>query len=224
MAKTKKAAAAKKAAPASTKADAKTDPKVLAKLEPIAHEINVRFEKASKLDGQADDHRLAAALKLAEAKKLCETNKIKFSEWAEKHVKEQAYETIRKLAAVGSASNPKKALEDLRNKNAAANRKHRESRKEQQRAAPAAETREEASEELPQIPAPLSGVEAVKAAFDLLLASEKMAFLEYAAEQVGAKIDVGFDAKHPFVAAAAAESGEEIPEIPPALRRKRAAA
>ena len=57
------------------------------KLSPLANEINVRFEKASKLDGQADDHRLAAALRLNEAKQLCAASGIRFREWVEKEVK-----------------------------------------------------------------------------------------------------------------------------------------
>lgn len=99
------------------------------KLTPLANEINVRFEKASKLDGQADDHRLAAALRLNEAKQLCAASGIRFREWVESHVKEQSWETVRKLAVVGGAPNPQIALEDMRGKNKEANKKHREKKK-----------------------------------------------------------------------------------------------
>lgn len=99
------------------------------KLSPLANEINVRFEKASKLDGQADDHRLAAALRLNEAKQLCAASGIRFREWVEKEVKEQSWETVRKLAVVGGAPNPQIALEDMRGKNKEANKKHREKKK-----------------------------------------------------------------------------------------------
>ena len=98
------------------------------KLAPITNEINVRFEKIEKLDGQADDHRLAAALRIEEARKICVASGIKFQEWAEKNLK-QSYETVRKLAAIGKAPNPQLALEDMRNKNRKANQEHRQKKK-----------------------------------------------------------------------------------------------
>ena len=97
-------------------------------LIPIAKEINVRFTKAAKLDGQADDHRLAAAIKLAEAKAKCEADKLNFKKWAEENVK-QSYETVRKLVPVGEADDPKLALEDMRGKNKQANKKLRDKTK-----------------------------------------------------------------------------------------------
>ncbi len=99
------------------------------KLAPIANEINVRFEKIAKLDGQADDHRLAAALRLEEAKKLCGAQGIGFRKWVEDNVKDQSWETVRKLAVVGGSPNPQIALEDMRKKNAAANKAHRAKKK-----------------------------------------------------------------------------------------------
>lgn len=99
--------------------------KAEAKLAPIAHEINVRMEKAAMMDGKADDHRLAAALKFADAKKLCEDAGIKFEEWSKKHVPNQSFETVRQLARVGAADDPKIALADLRKGNAERNRQHR---------------------------------------------------------------------------------------------------
>lgn len=99
------------------------------KLAPIANEINVRFEKIAKLDGQADDHRLTAALRLEEAKKLCAASGIRFRTWVETNVKDQSWETVRKLAIVGGSPNPQLALEDMRRKNANANKQHREKKK-----------------------------------------------------------------------------------------------
>lgn len=83
------------------------------KLPGYAKEINVRFEKAAKLDGQADDHRLAAALQLAEAKKVCAAAGVGFRKWCEENVV-QAYETVRGLVRVGEAPEPAKALADFR--------------------------------------------------------------------------------------------------------------
>jgi hypothetical protein len=99
------------------------------KLTPIANEINVRFEKVAKLDGQADDHRLAAALRLSEAKSICAASGVRFKEWAAANIKEQSWETVRKLASVGGAPNPQIALEDMRGKNREANRQLREKKK-----------------------------------------------------------------------------------------------
>ena len=48
-------------------------------LAPIAKEINVRMEKAGQALDKADDHRLAAALRLSEAQALCQKSGIKFN-------------------------------------------------------------------------------------------------------------------------------------------------
>ena len=56
------------------------------KLGPLANEINVRFEKIAKLDGQADDHRLAAALRLEEAKQFCAANGVPMAAAADPEV------------------------------------------------------------------------------------------------------------------------------------------
>jgi len=100
------------------------------KLAPLSHEINVRFEKIEQLDGKANDHRLAAAINLENAKKLCTASGISFKEWTAANIK-QSYETVRKLAAVGAAPNPQLALEDMRKKNKEANAKLRNKDKAQ---------------------------------------------------------------------------------------------
>lgn len=101
---------------------------LLRKLEPVAKKINVRLEKAAGLDDKAYDHRLAAAIELDGAKKQCETAKINFKKWCEDNVS-QSYGTVKKLAQVGGADDPAKALEDLRHKNKQRNQKLRDSKK-----------------------------------------------------------------------------------------------
>ncbi|HLO75919.1 MAG TPA: hypothetical protein VK196_05620 [Magnetospirillum sp.] len=100
-----------------------------ANLERDAKEINVRLEKAEKLAGQADDHRLAAAILLAAAKERCQEAKIIFQQWCETNVK-QSYETVRKLIPIGVAEGKEKGagkllLSDMRAANALRNKEHR---------------------------------------------------------------------------------------------------
>lgn len=101
------------------------------KTAPIAKEINTRFEKIAKLEGDANDHRLAAALRLAEAEKIVVAAGMKFKDWAETNIKDQGYEAVRKLLYVGRADDPKLALADLRGSNRKAQTKHRETRRVQ---------------------------------------------------------------------------------------------
>ena len=98
------------------------------KLTPLGQLVNARFEKIEQLDGKANDHRLAAALHIEEAKKICTASGVRFKEWAEANIK-QSYETVRKLAAVGASDNPALALRDMREKNKDANAKHRQKSK-----------------------------------------------------------------------------------------------
>ena len=130
-------APAKKPAAKKPAAKKPLDEKVLHKnkvaLEQAAHEINARMERFEKLGSQADDHRLAAALRLADAKKLCRASKIDFGKWVEKNVK-QSYETVRKLLPIGVAESEKagagvKLLADLRKGAAKRNRELRERKK-----------------------------------------------------------------------------------------------
>lgn len=96
-------------------------------LTPIAKDINARFISANKMDGKADDMRLAAALRLAEAKEKCTTHGIGFKKWVEENVTEGGgWENARKLAVIGAAPEPAKALEDMRGKNKKANKKLRD--------------------------------------------------------------------------------------------------
>jgi hypothetical protein len=98
-------------------------------LAPIAKEINVRMEKAGQALDKADDHRLAAALRLSEAQALCQKSGIKFNTWCADHVVEQSARTIRQLVAIGGSAEPAKALADLRSDNKEANKKLRARKK-----------------------------------------------------------------------------------------------
>ena len=78
-------------------------------LDDLAREINVRLQKA-------DDHRLSAALRLAEAKELCAEQNITFKAWVSEHIKFIGYPEATKLAKIGGSDDPAKALEDHRTK------------------------------------------------------------------------------------------------------------
>lgn len=110
-------------------------------LAPLAKEVNVRLEKAAKLESDAQDHRLAAALKLAEAKEICTRAGVSFQKWAEENIKEVngkevGFQTIRKLANIGEAEDPKAALEGARAAQAERAKASRDRKKEGE-AAPA---------------------------------------------------------------------------------------
>lgn len=118
----------------------------LRKLDTEAKEINVRMDKAAKLNRDADDHRLAAALKLAIAKDTCRDAKISFSDWVEAHIN-LGYESVRKLLPIGAAENAeegagKTMLTDMRNANKAANKKSRDKQKADKATGPKAEPAE----------------------------------------------------------------------------------
>ncbi len=104
------------------------DTAVLTTLKPIAKEINVRLEKASKADGLAVDHRVAAALRLAEAKAMCEKHKITFKKWIEANV-DKSYSEVRLLAKAGAESDPATAVALIRSSNAERNKVFREKKK-----------------------------------------------------------------------------------------------
>lgn len=124
MPNTKERAAAKRAA---TEAAAKGAViTALKKLAPIAKEINIRMDKAAKMEDDAYDHRLAAAHRLTEASDICKKTKgVTFKQWCDEHV-EQSYGTCTKLVTIGSAKDPRLALEDHRVKNKLANAALRE--------------------------------------------------------------------------------------------------
>ena len=91
----------------------------LRELAPIAKEINHRISEATKYDGKALDHRLAACLQLASAKAKCKAHKVTFKAWVTENLK-LGYDPARKLATIGEKSDPKAALEYLRKRTALA--------------------------------------------------------------------------------------------------------
>ncbi len=124
MAKAKAKAKARTGAKASEAKAKGRQSQALTSLAPIAKNINVRFDKASKLDQDASDHRLAAAIYLAEASDICAKAKLPFKPWCEENVT-QSYETARKLLYIGQAENPSEAIAESRSGNAKRNKAHR---------------------------------------------------------------------------------------------------
>ena len=138
----KKAAAAAKEKEKKQKEKARFEAATLKALEKDAKDINGRFAVIERSEKKTDDHRLAAAILIASAKERCGEAKINFKAWCEENLRlpprEQdgeprklSYETIRKLAPVGQAENDEEGsgllmLEDMRNRNAEANRAKRE--------------------------------------------------------------------------------------------------
>ena len=159
------------------------------KLEGIKDKINARLEKASVQEGKADDHRLAAAIHLEEARQACKGTSIKFRDWVDKNVS-QSYETVKTLVRIGAAENPKLALEDLRNKSAKANREARARAKKKKPPKVSRETAASSSEEVEpsdeEIPV-RTLLDQVKTAFDGLGARDKLQLIAYAARETGVK-------------------------------------
>lgn len=85
----------------------------LMELEPIARDIAGRVKAIAKAEGKADEHRLAAALRLAEAEKIAAATGIDLKRWVQE-LTPLAWETARKLLAVGKADNPQEALAAMR--------------------------------------------------------------------------------------------------------------
>lgn len=125
---TKKELAAEVAAKAAVEAKEKAKVEADKKLPAIAKEVMTRLEKADKNQGIADDHRLAASLKLAEAKKIAHAAGVAFETWSKENIKEYSFETVRKLALIGGSENPEEALKATRERNRKANLEHRSKR------------------------------------------------------------------------------------------------
>ena len=97
----------------------------------FAQEINVRYEKAHKLDVDADDHRVAAALQLVKVSdKLKEMRKAKiastptFEQWVKKNLHEpddpklaMSYSKATKLLMIGRAPDPLEKIQAMRDGN-----------------------------------------------------------------------------------------------------------
>lgn len=237
------------------------DTATLRRLDGKAKVINVRFEKAAQMEGKADDHRLAAAIELANVKETCTGSKINFKKWVEEHIHGDgtSWENVRKLATVGGEADPRQALEDLRKGNADRNKKLRAKKKTVSRdtSAPAPvkqiETKIPAFQRAESVIADLTSKErqaivdttaaidnktvvskdelaklrdvsnstvslaSMQKFFGELKASDKMRFVQWAAQQIG------FEAVDPFdkdTGKKSDDSGDEMPEMPKALRAK----
>lgn len=146
--------------------------RVQADLDRSAKEIEARITAAARDEDKAWDHRLAASLILADVKKTCDENKLNFKKWCEENLKEQSYETIRKLASAGAGGEKKavKAIEDMRARNALANKKLRERKK---------------GAKPEKAPARIDLVAAARAAVDQLTDKKQLSFLTERAKGLG---------------------------------------
>lgn len=152
-------------------------------LLPAAKEINTRFDKANELGVKVDDHRLAAAIRLATVKDTCREEGIPYKDWCAKNLK-VSEQTIRKMLPIGAAENEKEGagklmLEDLRNANKDANKKSRDKKKAEASTGGSAPKTPER-----KVPAG----ERALAATDAMPEGEKKAFLSSQAESVGMKL------------------------------------
>lgn len=159
--------------------DAKQKAATEKQLEGIAHKINSRLERAAAQENKADDHRLAAAIHLEEARQACKGTPIKFRAWVDKNVS-QSYETVKTLVRIGAADDPKLALEDLRKGTAKANRESRARAKvSRETPAPAEDTGSE----------PVTGLvppyQQATDAFDALGARDKLKLISHACNDTG---------------------------------------
>lgn len=200
------------------------------KLKPLATEINARFEKANKAITKANDHRVAAAIRLAEAKVICKENHIDFKKWAEANFT-QSWGELGRLVTAGNADDPRKAIEDMRLGARNRMQKTRDRRTtapptEPTISGPTADDALHALEDTKRLAlisdhafqmgmtvislgaAPAKAVpsknvilEDVMKGFEHLAASDKMALLKWAAETVGAEISFGFETSEPVLKA-----------------------
>jgi len=203
-----------------------------------AKEVNVRLEKAKKSADMAIDHRLAASLLLATAKTRAATVGVSFKDWVSENIT-QGWETARKLAVIGASDNPRQELEGVRAANKEANKKLRDKSKVSRDTGPKAKAEPagqiamrglsgmKADEKRALIhgevsnlgmkmvdkeaPAPSAKTVEVgmKGIFNGLSAGAKMAFLKWAADEVGATVDFGLGSK----------PSTDEQEIPESLKR-----
>lgn len=129
--------AAKKAAREEAKAaKAAEQEKVKEGLQPAAKEINYRLTEAQKIIGKADDHRLAAALKLAEVRQACIDAGLSFKNWIDESITVPYQKTeLYSLSTIGMTEDPPAALLEWRQGNADRVRAFRERQKAEREAA-----------------------------------------------------------------------------------------
>ena len=111
------------------------------RLRVTAKDINARMEKAKKYAAQADDMRLSASLRLAEAKEACDAAKMPFRKWCENHL-DFGWQNARKLERIGRGGedNARAALSDLRQRAAIAQKKSRLKKENKQTSGSSPET------------------------------------------------------------------------------------
>ena len=124
---TVKLAKARKKIVAEGKQKAK-DTAVLTTLTPIAKEGNHKLEQADKASGQALDYRVSAALRLAEAAKICKKAKLTFKKWVEGNI-DKSYKDAVMLAHAGAEKDTMAAVMLIRSRNAVHNKALRERKK-----------------------------------------------------------------------------------------------
>lgn len=93
----------------------------------VAKEINVRLTKAERIISQANDHRLAAALLVAEARgriEAGEAGNVTWSKWAAQNI-DRSRSEVNKLLKIGQSDDPRAAVNDVRKKAAASMAKSR---------------------------------------------------------------------------------------------------
>lgn len=156
----------------------------------MAKRANAALERAEKSEVRVNDLRLTAAVELGEAKTKCKEAGINFKAWASENVT-YAYESVRKLATIGQADDPAKALEDLRSRTKASASKTREKNADKSYEG-------QVTKMITKMPAKEinivvgnliedKGDGALRAGFKKLKKSDKLKFLAWAAESVGAE-------------------------------------
>lgn len=216
------------------------------KLAPFAKEVNYKLTKADETQDKADDYRLSAALKLAEAKKIAQEAGVPFKHWAEKNITTHTFETVRKLALIGESENPAEALKETREKNKTANKALRDQRKSDPKSSRKLSKPENdvdvALNAIDRIPdeqrkkllesvanneglavVPKAEATATRAsvAEDGTVDAAKVAFLALTKVQRKAFVDWAQEKITADAAADAAVAGGEIPELPADLNRRK---
>ena len=102
----------KKEADAATKVRGKAE--VMSSLPALAKEINTRILKSDRASTDMINHRVALALRLAEAKDVCTAAGHPFKIWVTENINERDYIECTKLARIGKSDDPVAMIEDMR--------------------------------------------------------------------------------------------------------------
>lgn len=95
----------------------------------LASRINARFGVIQRHEKVTFDHRLAWAIDIAAAKAKCKEKNEPWERWAKGHL-ELSIEMVRQYARIGSSGDPEAELRRIRERNAEANREHRQLQKD----------------------------------------------------------------------------------------------